>query len=256
MFVTAAINSAPAFKQLAEYVEAEKTPKNTYQFLYKAMELSKLKRGGGKINQGMLEFLTPLVIANVLHDPSFEKGPDFILEKASEVLKRTTREDVKNLIEMKKLGNIYSGVEKKYPVREHDVDNVFDYYQAEYEKELSIRQNKDNLLQKAYDFLKHPLKNTLSNTFRNTLKNIKRKDNITSVVHNAQFVKAFPDIKLAYNALTSHNGKKFEERVEKAYSVLFQQPGKEKMGPGLAADFIAAALYLAFSYSKEKEIVN
>ena len=139
-----------------------------------------------------------------------------VLRRAPDLLLSTTSSDVKNLIEMKKIGNRMSGVEEKFPVREHLVENVFDYYHAELglEKEQGRR---------------------------------------NGIVHNRQFVEGFPDVKIALDAFLNSRKKKFSEKVREAYEAILE---KEKMGVGIAADFIAVMLYLVFSFANGKEIIN
>lgn len=218
MFVAAGINIGQSFVKLAKYTERNKTPQGAYQFLKEAMIASKCSRAGGKINQGILEFFTPIVIANVLYDPHCQGKPEDLLQKAVEICKNTCKKDVKSLIETKTIGNKMSGVEDKYPVRKHDAANVYDYYA----KELEVDRAE-----------KHP----------------------TSIVHNVQFVEGFQDIGLALKTFQESKETKFSSKITEAYNAVMQKYDK-KIGVGLAADFTAVMLYLVLMYSKGEEIIN
>jgi len=219
-FIAAGINIGPAFRHLTEHLIRTNKPDGIYNYLKEAVILSKSKRGGGKINQGMLEFLLPIVAAQILYDRRAKGDIGTLLEKASELLQNTSKEDVENLIEAKRIANAISGVEKKYPVREYDVDNVSDYYLKEYETEKEQKPPKT-----------------------------------TSIFHNKQFVENFPDIKFIYDQFMASSKPRFSDKTAEAYKKLLELPGHEKMGVGLAADFVAAASYLILTYSKQKEII-
>ena len=78
--------------------------------------------------------------------------------------------------------------------------------------------------------------------------------NINSIVHNAQFVNGFPDIRLVYDEISKARGN-LNERVVAAYNRVFKEDHYKEIGRGLAADFIAVALFLMFSYHKNEDIV-
>jgi len=217
MFVAGGVNIGPAFSHLTSYLMENKSPEGIYRFLTEAILLSKTLRQGGKINQGMLEFLIPLVTAHVLYDAESKSDAGQLFSSASDLLKKTSKEDASELIKAKEYGNMISKVEYKYPVSKHDVQNVFDYYA----KELAIE---------------------------------RQKEHTTGIVHNAQFTEGFLDIKLAYEIFQNSDQIKFSDRVIEAYNGLFK--GHSDLGIGLAADFIAAALYVAFAYSQGKEVIN
>ncbi len=220
LFVTAGVNSGPAFVHLVEYLERNQSPRGSYRFIKEAMVTSKFLRAGGKINQGMLEFLFPVVIANVLYDPFCHGEPHDILALTAGTLSATGPVDVQDLIEMKKIGNKMSGVETKFPVREHRVTTVYDYYRAEFELE-------------------------------------KVQNRLNGVVHNGQFVEGFPDVGLALKVFLQSPEPKFAKRAKEAYEALFKREGYEDLGVGLAADFIAVVLYLVFMFaSEDEEIIN
>ncbi len=220
MLTSAAVNSSVAYLHLARYCLEHQTVKGSYQYLFEAMTFSKWGRGGGKTNQGMLEFTVPIVAAQMVYDPRAEKNPLRLLEKTSLYLKETSERDVEYLIETKKRGNVFSNVQDKYPVNEHHgVNNVYRYYA----KELSEEKGK------GYG---------------------------TGIVHNRQFVRGFPDVALMLRVFNNSTEEKFSERVNEAYERMLEFQQYKPIGKGLAADLIASMLYLAFTYSKGELIVK
>ncbi|MBT5022095.1 HD domain-containing protein [Candidatus Woesearchaeota archaeon] len=218
-FLAGGVNIGPPFMRLAAYLERSKTVKGSYRFAKDAQIASKDLRMGGKINQGIIEFITPLVNACVLLDPERKENPADMFKKATELLHETHEEDVTNLIGLKKIGNEQSNVTHKYPVREHDAKTVFEYY----EKELEIEQEENN--------------------------------SSTSIGHNLQFVNGFQDIKLGFETFMNSKTKQFEGRLNEAYKSIYAKEGNENLGVGLVADFSAALLFMALRYANEEIIV-
>ncbi|MBT4824569.1 cyclic nucleotide-binding domain-containing protein [Candidatus Woesearchaeota archaeon] len=228
-FVVAGVNMGPAIFELLSRVENYqkkhgktceegqdiKQPGLLYDACYNMQVLSKLNRRGGRLNQGIIEFGFPLIATMAICDPYCEKPVDFLFDKATELLQNTTEEDVSSLINMKQFAYILSRVERN--VGMHPVTNVFDYYAAE-------------------------------------LKDAEDSKNLNSIVHNRQFVQGFPDIRKVYDVIQNTSGD-LNQRVVAAYNQVFEQPHYQEMGKGLAADFIAVGLFLAFSYNKNEEIV-
>ena len=221
MFVSGGVNIGLAFSHLADYIQKHRTAESSYQFCYQAMALSKIRRAGGKINQGIIEFLFPIAIAQSMHDPDSRKNILWILEKTKDVLKDTTPADVAWLIKMKRLGNRLSAVEHKYPVKVRNTSNVFNYYYQE-------------------------------------LRDEEKKRNTAGIIHNRQFVLVYPDVKRGLDAFLKSKEPKFAKRVIEAYEAIRNNPNNMRIGPGLASDFIAIILYLVFSYSASpiEEIIN
>jgi len=219
LFLKAAVNVGPQFNNLVQYLQKTGSPEESYQFLYQAMLASKLNRTGGKINQGMLELVFPLVLAHVLYDPGSQGDPRELFGKTKDVLQQTNAADVNWLIETKILANRMSNVAHKYPVRRHDVGTVLDYYK----KELEIENGRNNL---------------------------------NGIVHNRQFVEGYPDVRLVFETFVKSSQKKFADKVVEAYNQLYSISGYEDLGHGIASDFNAVSNYLAFAYSHGKEIIN
>jgi len=219
LFLKAAVNVGPQFNNLVQYLQKTGSPEESYQFLYQAMLASKLNRKGGKINQGMLELVFPLVSAHVLYDPQSQGRPQALFDKSKDVLQQTNVVDVNWLIETRILANRMSNVLDKYPVRRHDVSSVFDYHK----KELEIGREKNDL---------------------------------NAIVYNRQFVEGYPDIRLFFKTFKKSSHDKFADKVVEAYSKLYDMPNLKRLGHGIAADFNAVSNYLILAYSHGKEIVN
>ena len=190
-------------------------PDTLYDSCYDMQVMSKLNRRGGRINQGIIEFGFPLLAAIALYDPHCEKGVDYVCDKAVELMKSTKREEVDKLREMKQFAYLLSRFEREIP--DHNVDNVYSYYQRE-------------------------------------LAQAEEEKNLNSIVHNHQFVHGFPDIKSVYQEISQREGN-LNYRAVAAYNQVFNQQHYQEIGKGLAADFIAVALFLTFCYHKEEEIV-
>lgn len=219
LFLKGAVNIGPQFNNLVQYLQKTGSPEESYQFLYQAMLSSKLNRKGGKINQGMLEYVFPLVSAHVLYDPKSLGDPRDLFGKTKEVLQQTSAIDVDWLVETKELANRMSHVESKYPVRKHDAATVFDYYKNEFEIE-------------------------------------KKSKNLNGIVHNRQFVECYPDVSLVFEAFEKSSKDKFADKVVEATNKLYEIPCYKKLGRGIVADFNAVSNYLALAYSHGKEIIN
>jgi hypothetical protein len=142
-----------------------------------------------------------------------------LFDKTTDVLQQTNAVDVNWLIETKTLANKMSNVVHKYPVREHNVATVFDYYK----NELEIERNRKNL---------------------------------NGIVHNRQFVEGYPDVRLVFEAFEKSSKDKFADKVVEATNQLYMVPGYEELGHGIVADFNAVSNYLALAYSHGKEIIN
>ncbi|MDE1850939.1 MAG: hypothetical protein KGH54_04075 [Candidatus Micrarchaeota archaeon] len=217
LFVAAGVSSGPAFAHLAQHVIVSGKAQGAYRYFHEAQALSKIKRSGGKVNQGIIELLTPIVAAQALFDPTFRRDYRFILNKAREVMILTSKEDVRWLIETKKLANRLSCFDR-YPVAEHEVESVIDYY----EEELRLESARGNL--KGMQF-------------------------------NMQFLEGFEGVRIAYDAMAASKKQKISEKGVEAYEALHWRYTCEEMGVGTFADIIAATLYLYISYGKGEVIL-
>jgi hypothetical protein len=217
-FVAAGINSGFAIKHIAEYIAMHKTIAGAYALLPEAIVASKLNRFGGKINQGILELIVPIIAVELMYPDIAQHGAIEWLQKASFILKATTSSDVRNLIIAKELGNKISNVELKYPVRKHRACCVFDYYAQETEVEVQV-------------------------------------GNTTGVLHNRQFVDGFSDIAAMMQIMNDSPVERLTEKVEEAYRFIRQKNGTEK-GVGLMADQCALCIYLYISFAQDLEVIG
>ncbi|MFH1590247.1 MAG: HD domain-containing protein [archaeon] len=178
-FITGGINIGDAFEDLALKINEEgKQPETIYNFAYKAQQDCKKNRAGGRINQGIIEMFVPIVTAQMLYDKNYELSVEEILEKAVDVMKNTSEDDVKKLVRMKELSYVLCEYYDRRVPRHSDAKNVFDYYSLD-------------------------LKNSVGST---------------SIKHNEEFVKGFPSIKSIYNSIMSSDKTDLSSKVEEAYS--------------------------------------
>jgi len=143
-FVAGAINVGAAFENLAIRVSgASEQPESLYDLAYEAQLDSKRNRDGGRINQGMIEMLIPIVAAQSMYDSNHELTLDELLLRAQDVLKQTSIEDVANLVKMKQLAFDLSAYDRKVPEYK-EASTVFDYYALDLKaskKQTSIMHN-------------------------------------------------------------------------------------------------------------------
>ncbi len=178
-FITAGINIGDSFEELSQRIaEMRFQPRIIYDLALRAQRDSARNRAGGRINQGIIELLIPIVASQYINDVKCEKTVEEILNGATKILKSTSREDVDYLIEMKKLANELSCyTDRKVP--EHpDAKTVFEYY----------------------------------------LKDLKTSEKPTGKAHNGEFVNGFPTVKLMYKKLTSSKQEGLSEKAEEAYN--------------------------------------
>ncbi len=176
-FITAAINVGDAFEELAEMLSRGQ-PRVIYHLARKAQVDCAKNRGGGRINQGMLEMLVPIVASQILFDPNYQLKVEEILEKAKGVMKSTSREDVEELIKMKRIAYDLSAYHEREVPAHPDAATVYDYYALDLENS----------------------------------------SNQTGIAHNREFVSGFQTIKQMYYSIMESKQKSFEGKVEEAYS--------------------------------------
>jgi len=177
-FIAGAINIGEAFEELAGRVlESGSQPKIIYDLAYKAQADCKKNRAGGRVNQGIIEMLIPIVTAQMLFDPGYDKRPEEVLAKAKEVMQASTMEDVKELIRMKRLAYDLSGYHGRKVPEHPGARNVYDYYSAD----------------------------------------LRQSDNPTSIKHNEEFVLGFPTIGRIHDSIMGSRKRGFERKVEEAY---------------------------------------
>ncbi len=130
-FVTAAVNIGDAFEDLAQEVtNAPTLPSHLYRYAARAQLESKRNRRGGRVNHGMIELLTPIIVAQHLHDPQYALTPAEILRLAGDYLTRTDRRDIESLVELKITAHALSHLDRS--VSSHaDAQTVERYYACE-----------------------------------------------------------------------------------------------------------------------------
>ncbi len=178
-FITGAINIGDSFEDLAKRVlDAGTQPSIIYDLAQKAQADCKKNRAGGRINQGIIEMLTPIVTAQMILDPNYKATPQEVLLKAKEILQKTSPEDVKKLIEMKRLAYDLSGYTDRVVPEYSEAKNVYDYY----------------------------------------LLDLQNSQKPTSIKHNEEFVLGFPTVRKIYDLIMSSKKKGFNRKVEEAYT--------------------------------------
>ena len=179
-FVTAAINAIDAFEKLAhECTSSTKNPKQIYALLYRAQHDGIRNRTGGRINQGALEVLFPLVAAQMQFNKEYNLETNVVLEYATQFMKNTTRGDVNHLIAMKQLAYDLSGYHNRKIASHPQAQTVYEYYCAELEEVTTA----------------------------------------TSKAHNEEFVAGFPTVSDIYTTLRNAKGslhERMEESYEQA----------------------------------------
>jgi hypothetical protein len=215
-FLVSGVNVGPAFAHLVDYVQRTQGTSGAYAFYYEAEELTGIKRQGGKINQGIVEYLIPIVAAQARFDPKFEKSPDFVLDQARVVMTETTAEDVAWLVRAKRLANQLSNF-TKYQVSEHDVSTVLGYYAQEAELEQS-------------------------------------RGNPKGVIFNLEFLNGFRGVRTAYKAMAASKAERVSDKAVDGYKALLSAYPEGQMAHGEAADLVAVALYLFISYGGDNPI--
>jgi hypothetical protein len=216
-FIASAINIGDAFHALSQEISSsEILPANLYRYALQAQIESKRNRRGGRINQGMIELLTPIVVAQHMHDESYTLKPAHILELAKDYLQQADRRDVDSLIELKKVAYSLSHYHDRTVAEHLNAQSVLDYYQQE---------------------LLHC------------------SEKPTSIAHNQEFLSGFPTISLMTEAIIECPYPHFNQRVEEAFHrARFYHPSEVSVG--FLADCTAVAIYLALSQNPRLRIVG
>jgi hypothetical protein len=177
-FIAGAINIGDAFEELAQRIQDKGSqPDLIYDLTFKAQQDCVKNRAGGRINHGIIEMLMPIVASQMIYDEEYKLSVEELLEKSKEFMKNTSKEDVEELIKMKRLAYDLSAYhEREVPVYPQ-AKNVYDYYS------LDLKDSK----------------------------------NPTSIKHNEEFVLGFPSIKQMYNSVMNSRRKVFNKKIEDAY---------------------------------------
>lgn len=158
-FIISGINIGDDFFELAERIKKENynQPSVIYDIALSAQKNSKRNRNGGKINYGIIELLVPIVTAQLVYN---NYDIDELFLNVTDVLKNTSKDDVKYHHEFRKLARELSG---KVPDTEfYDVNSIYDYYSLklnclddyvheQYLNNLSIIKKGYNLLNNYYN---------------------------------------------------------------------------------------------------------
>jgi len=143
-FLTAGVNVGDAFEDLTKRIYEKSFPCLTYDLCYRAQADSKKNRRGGRVNQGIIEFLFPLIISQV---SSQLTNPGDIINNVSVILEQTTPEDTILLQRMQNLAFEMSGYSHRIFTLEADA-NILSYYQKRLKKlsKLSDRYHNNEIV--------------------------------------------------------------------------------------------------------------
>lgn len=178
-FVAGAINVGDTFEDFAlRIIESDIQPL-LYDIAYRAQLECIKNRCGGRINQGMLEMLIPIVASEVLNNKEYTVSVDSVLSQAVEVMKRTSRSDVDWLVKMKRLAYDLSGYLDRTVPEHINANNVYEYYHND----------------------------------------LAASEKPTSIAHNQEFVDGFPAIRFIYSYLEENIGKPLQNVVKDAYEL-------------------------------------
>ncbi len=89
-FLIAGVNIGDAFEDLANRIYQSGFPCETYGLCYRAQADSKKNRRGGRVNQGIIEFLFPIVLSQITNQLT---NMQEIIDSVPEVLEKTTSKD-------------------------------------------------------------------------------------------------------------------------------------------------------------------
>ncbi len=159
-FLISGCNIGLIFYELSERIKINKykQPKVIYDLAYKAQQLSFKNRNGGKINFGIIELLIPIIATQVIKN---NYDGINVLNQVEDILKSTSKEDVKYHCEFRKIAK---AVSKKFPNDYcYEVTNMYDYYKLD-KNELENNVHKEYItsfsrIKKAYSIIDENLSN-------------------------------------------------------------------------------------------------
>src|SRR3989344_7457150 len=133
-FLSAGINIGDAFEDLATRIYTTGFPCQTYDLCYRAQADSKKNRRGGRVNQGIIEFLFPLIISQAVGQHT---KVNEIINGVPTVLENTTPEDTLYLQRMQNLAFEMSGYYHRTSNIQEDV-NILSYYRRRLEESIKL----------------------------------------------------------------------------------------------------------------------
>jgi putative nucleotidyltransferase with HDIG domain len=177
-FVAGGINLGESFEEMARRIDiARGQPLLLYDLALKAQKDSLKNRSGGRVNQGIIEILLPLVASQHIYNSDYSLSVDEILNKAVEVLGNTSKEDIEYLRHMKRFAFDLSSYTDRTVPEHPEAATVLDYYQRD----------------------------------------LISSSNPTSIAHNRELVKGFPTVRLIYENLSNPRIDRFSHSIEDAY---------------------------------------
>jgi hypothetical protein len=126
-FVIAGINSSKAFELFTRALRDSATT-SVYSYNVTALRSANKHKSAKFINFGLLEIMFPVVAGRLMSD-----DPDKVIDKVIELTKNTTNEDVRHLLEARKLAWSTSETPHKVgfsPDRYKSLETVWDFYMA------------------------------------------------------------------------------------------------------------------------------
>ncbi len=206
-FIIAGVNIGWDFYKLAERIKKNryKQPKIIFDISYKAQNNSFNNRTGKKINFGIIELFVPIITSQLVYGGDGE----VTIDKATDVMKNTTKLDVKWHYSFRKLAKDKSNAED--PALYLNVDNVYEY------------------------FLKAP------------------KNRTNDIIFHNQCINGFPILRTIYGIMVNAvpNDNLLDASID-AYETILKECGNI---PGVAADYICIAMYLAICDNPELIII-
>ncbi|MFH1638503.1 MAG: HD domain-containing protein [Candidatus Woesearchaeota archaeon] len=138
VFIGDKLKLGKAFEEYAKkLVDERKQPGTIYGTAYAMLEEFKEIKKLWRANHGLIELLLPISSAELLYDKFNMLSLSKVLEKATEVMKGTSEDDVVQLTAMRRIAYDLDGKEKK-EVPKYDVKNVYDYYAEDMGKNSSL----------------------------------------------------------------------------------------------------------------------
>lgn len=129
-FICAGINIGDAFEELAERLLARDRFPVVYDLAYRAQADSKKNRRGGRINQGIIEFLFPLILSQCGIYRGVPVAPMEVIESVHTALQSTEEQDALWLQRMQNLAFEMSGYYHRL-VSPEPATNVLSYYERQ-----------------------------------------------------------------------------------------------------------------------------